>query len=96
MSKDLSKIAHGTILGVACDSLVVSRYQGERAARGVSERVRGNHTWRGMNSRGAVLIALALAAWSGAIVGAFVAAAVTLAIALDRRPSDRRKDRLER
>jgi len=33
-----------------------------------------------MNSRGAVLIALALAAWSGAIVGAFVAAAVTLAI----------------
>ncbi len=33
-----------------------------------------------MNSRSAALIALALAAWSGAIVGAFVAAAVTLAI----------------
>ena len=49
-----------------------------------------------MNCRSAVLIALALSAWSGAIVGAFVVAAVTLVIALDRRPSDRRKDRLER
>jgi len=33
-----------------------------------------------MNSRAAVIIALALSAWSGAIIGAIFAAAVTLAI----------------
>ncbi len=33
-----------------------------------------------MNSRSAVLIALSLSAWSGAIIGAIFAAAVTLAI----------------
>ena len=33
-----------------------------------------------MNSRSAVLIALALSAWSGAIIGAIFAAVVTLAI----------------